>query len=109
MLSTQTVKDGRHIFPLEIREDKDKKQLIIGYLKRGDSFGEHSSLNDIPNPFSIEATTKQVELYKILRSNFVSYFGGLEGEPVSQIRASILLKTNWLREKIELIKSFTVQ
>ena len=70
LLSTNTVKDGRPVFPQELK-DSNKKHMVIGYLKRGDSFAEHSSLNDIPNPYSVEATTKDVELYKILRSNFV--------------------------------------
>jgi CRP-like cAMP-binding protein len=44
---------------------------VIGQLKRGDCFGEHSALNDLPNPFTVEAATKEVELYKILRAHFV--------------------------------------
>jgi CRP-like cAMP-binding protein len=50
--------------------------MIFGLLKRGDFFGEHSSLDNAPNPYSIEALTQKVEVYKIHRSNFFKYFGG---------------------------------
>jgi len=38
---------------------------VIGYLKAGDSFGEHSALNDLVNPWTIEAYSQKVEVYKI--------------------------------------------
>lgn len=49
----------------------NRKQLVIGTLKRGESFGEHSALNDLPNPYTVEAATKEVQLYKILRAHFM--------------------------------------
>jgi len=49
----------------------NRRQIVIGTLKRGDSFGEQSALNDMPNPFSVEAVTKEVQLYKILRGHFL--------------------------------------
>jgi CRP-like cAMP-binding protein len=70
-----------------LHTEKQKKHVIIGFLGRGESFGEHSALNDLPNPFSIEAATPKVEVYKILRAHFVKYFGGLQGEPVEKLRA----------------------
>ena len=65
----------------------NRKQLLIGTLKRGDSFGEHSALNDLPNPYTVEALTKEVHLYKILRGHLIQYFGGVQGDPVTQLRA----------------------
>jgi CRP-like cAMP-binding protein len=62
---------------------------VVGTLQRGDSFGEHSALNDLPNPCTVEALTKEVHLYKILRAHFVQYFGGMSGDPVTQFRAQI--------------------
>ena len=34
-------------------------------MKRGECFGEHSALNDYPNPFTVEVFTKKAEIYKI--------------------------------------------
>ena len=76
----------------------------MGTLKRGDSFGEHSALNDLPNPYTVEALTKEVHLYKILRGHLIQYFGGVQGDPVLQMRGQILLRQNWLRWKVEYIK-----
>jgi CRP-like cAMP-binding protein len=80
ILSTQKYP---HIFPQHISNDKNKKHLILGYIKRGEHFGEHSAFNDLPNPYTIEAFSPKVELYKIHRSHFIQYFGGLNGEPLS--------------------------
>lgn len=54
-----------------------KKQLVLGTLKTGDCFGEHSALNDLKNPYSIEAASPKVIVYTILRNHFIHYFGGL--------------------------------
>ena len=78
--------------------------MIVGELKRGEHFGEHSAFNDLPNPFTIEVLTSKCELYKIHRSHFIQYFGGLEGEPLAALRADILLKTNWLGMKINFLR-----
>jgi hypothetical protein len=78
--------------------------LAIGTLKRGESFGEHSALNDLPNPFTVEALTKEVHLYKILRAHFIQYFGGMSGDPVTQLRAQIQQKVQWLRGKVDFIR-----
>ena len=76
-------------------------------MKLGEHFGEQSAFNDLPNPYTIEALTPKVELYKIHRANFIQYFGGLGGEPLAAIRASIVLKHNWLRMKLDFLKTFT--
>ena len=55
----------------------------------------------------MEVCTRKVEVYKILRANFVKYFGGLQGEPVERMRASILLKQNWLKSKMDIIRSLS--
>ena len=77
-----TAKDAT-LFPPDIANDRNKKHLVIGTLRRGEHFGEGSALNDLPNPYTIEAVSPKVELYKIHRSYFTQYFGGLNGEPVS--------------------------
>ena len=87
---------------------QSRKHIIIGYLKRGDSFGEESSLNDCPNPYSVEALTQEVHLYKILRGHLIQYFGGVTGDPVTQLRVQIVLKTNWLRGKLDFIRDFLI-
>lgn len=69
-------------------------------MHRGEMFGEQSALNDLPNPYTIVAATSKVEYYKIHRSNLISHFGGAQGEPVNQMRASIILRNNWLCIKI---------
>ena len=65
-------------------------------------FGEQSALNDLPNPFTMIAATKKVEYYKIHRSHFTSFFEGMssDGSSVSQMRANIILKNNWLCSKL---------
>jgi len=70
-------------------------------------FGEQSALNDLPNPFTVVATTK-MEYYKIHRSNFTSYFGGASGEPVNAMRAEMILKANWMHSKIQAIECMDV-
>lgn len=65
----------------------NRKHIVLGTLKRGDCFGEHSALNDVPNPFTVEALTKEVHVYKILRGHLIQYFGGVQGDPVLQLRA----------------------
>ena len=50
---------------------KNRKHLVVGTLKRGDSFGEASALNDLPNPFTVECLTKEVHVYKILRGHLI--------------------------------------
>lgn len=52
-------------------------------------------------------SSRKAEVYKILRANFVKYFGGVTGEPVERLRASIVLKQNWLRSKFEMLLSMT--
>jgi CRP-like cAMP-binding protein len=49
----------------------NRKHLIVGTLKRGDSFGEASALNDLPNPYTVECLTKEVHVYKILRGHLI--------------------------------------
>ena len=46
-------------------------------------FGEQSSLNDLPNPFTIVAATLKVEYYKIHRSNFYQFFGGINSDLIN--------------------------
>lgn len=81
--------------------------MVLGYLKRGEFFGEQSAFNDMPSPYTVEALSSKVELYKIHRSNFIQYFGGIGGEPLAAIRASIVLKNNWLRMKMDFLRTFS--
>jgi hypothetical protein len=83
-----------------ICDEAKQKYFVLGHLDRGDMFGEQSALNDLPNPYTVVAATPKVEYYKIHRSNLISYFGGAQGEPVNQMRASIILRNNWLCTKI---------
>ena len=71
LLSTSTMDHSHPVFPEDIQNDKSKKNLVIGYLRRGDCFGEHSALNDLANPYTVEAVTSEVELYKILRGHLI--------------------------------------
>jgi hypothetical protein len=54
----------------------------------------------------VEALTKEVHVYKILRGHLIQYFGGEQGDPVLYLRAQILLKQNWLRGKLSIIQDF---
>lgn len=81
--------------------DKQKqKYFVIGQFGRGEMFGEQSALNDLANPFTVVAASPKVELYKIHRSNFYQFFGGVEGSSIDQIRTQIILKNNWLCSKL---------
>ena len=86
--------------------DKERqKYVVIGQLQRGDMFGEQSALNDEPNPFTIVAATPKVEYYKIHRNHFKRFFDGHGGEigqgaSISQMRANVVLKNNWLFAKV---------
>lgn len=67
--------------------DKQKqKYFVIGQFGRGEMFGEQSALNDLDNPFTVVAASPKVELYKIHRSNFYQFFGGVQGSSIDQIR-----------------------
>jgi len=57
-----------------------QKYVVMGHLGTGDLFGEQSSLNDLPNPYSIVAATNKVEYYRIHRTNFNAFFSGALGE-----------------------------
>lgn len=81
-------------------DEAKQKYIVMGYISRGEMFGEQSALNDLPNPFSVVAASPKVEIYKIHRNDFVNYFGGPNGDPVDQMRAQIILKNNWLCSKI---------
>lgn len=72
--------------------DATKQQyFVLGHFKEGQMFGEQSSLNNLPNPYSIIAASSKVEYYKIHRSTLQSYFGGQNGETINQMRAKIIL------------------
>jgi CRP-like cAMP-binding protein len=43
------------LFPDEIQRDTTKRHLVLTYLNRGSIFGDHSSMNDLSNPYTIEA------------------------------------------------------
>ncbi len=79
--------------------EEHHKQLVIGAHRPGDCIGEASALNDFDNPYTVEVATKKAEIYKIHRSNFIKYFGGLKGDPVCQMRGNIILMENWVASK----------
>ena len=77
--------------------------LVLGYIKVGDIFGEQSAIEDLPNDWTIEVSSKDAEVYKIHRSNFAQYFGGLDGVPANYLRSQRLLKSNWIKMKFQLL------
>ncbi len=86
----------RMTVPIGDSENEGKvKQLVFGYLKVGDIFGEQSALEDYPNPWSIEVTSKTASFYQIHRSNFIKYFGGNNGPCARYLRSQIQMKRNW--------------
>jgi len=59
-----------------------------------------SALNgEMPSPYLIEVSSEKAVLLKIHIDQFMWYFGGEDGEPILQMRANIIMKTNWLRMK----------
>jgi len=79
----------------------------LGNLKIGDTFGEESAIEDMPNPWTVEVTSKSAEIYKIHRSNFVQHFGGLDGAPAMHLRSQSLVRSNWLKMKIAFLKKMS--
>jgi len=57
----------------------------------------------------VEALTKEVHLYKILRGHLLQYFGGVQGDPVTQLRAQVLLKQHWVKGKIDYIRDILLE
>ena len=82
---------------------------MLGYLKVGDIFGQQSAIEDITNEWTIEVSSKEAEVYKIHRSNFVQYFGGLDGLPASHLRALRLLYNNWLQVKLQFLSKMSLE
>ena len=83
--------------------DKNNHLVLFHKLKKGDILGEETALNDVPNKLSVEVISETATIYSIHRSQFLKYFGGLEGEPAAQLRANILLRNNWINMKLSCI------
>jgi CRP-like cAMP-binding protein len=54
----------------------DREVAIFGELKTGDFFGEFGVVNNEPNPWTIEVTSKTVHVLTIHKTHFDKYFGG---------------------------------
>ncbi len=78
-----------------------KKELLLSTMKRGDHFGIESAFKDLPNPFTVEAATSKVELYKIHRAHFFQHFGGIDGDQAAALRGSLILRQNWFKMKTD--------
>ncbi len=94
-------------FEKEKEFSDDQRQIVFGNLSVGDFFGEQSAINDLPNPWTIEVTSKSATIFKIHRSQFIQHFGGQEGAPAKTLRSWIQMKHNWDRMKWEHIQSMT--
>lgn len=81
--------------------------LVLGNLKVGDTFGEESAIEDMPNPWTVEVTSKSAEIYKIHRSNFVQHFGGLDGAPAMHLRSQSLIRNNWFKMKMSFLRKMS--
>ena len=64
---------------------ENKRFVVFGLVKIGDIFGESSAIEDEPNPWTIEVTSKKATIYKIHRSNFIQHFGGHDGAPARHL------------------------
>ena len=82
------------------------REAMLGTLRSGECFGEHSALLDLVTPFSVEAAG-DVEVYKIHRAHLLKNFGGDGGEPVAYLRGDALVKTNWLQARLAQIRTFS--
>ena len=61
-------------------------------------FGEHSSVNGQVNPFTVEAISRTVTLFKISRQSIIE----MEEQGiqiVAPLRSQIVMKSNWVRFK----------
>lgn len=80
--------EARMTVPIgDIEHEGQVKQVVFGYLKTGDIFGEQSALEDYPNPWNIEVTSKTATFYQIHRTNFIKHFGGNNGPPARYLRS----------------------
>ena len=79
--------------------------MIMDKLHKGDIFGEQSALNDELSNLTFEVCSKKAQVSKIQKDKFFEFFGGLDGEPVTQLKSSILLKKIWLNMKLQFIEA----
>lgn len=93
----------KECFPQEIRDQHS--HLILCTLKVGAMFGEQSSISDQDSSHTVECCSKTAVVYKIHRSNFIQHFGQHTGVPATQIRAESLMNNNWIRIKMQSVKS----
>jgi hypothetical protein len=81
----------------------------MAYSKVGEIFGEKSSISDQINNSMAECASKVAVVYKIHRTNLIQHFGGQTGEPANCLRALDLMKSNWLKLKVEAMKQMTTE
>ena len=78
--------------------DKSMPSLItIGNLDKGDTIGITSALRATNSPYSVQATSDEVVLYKIKGQKFIDTFGGDKGAPVRKLRAKSIMDSNWVK------------
>jgi len=97
MLLSTRMQPMTRVFPQSVKERSE--WLVLDTLRKGQAFGEITSLNKERSPYTIEVCSDKAILLKIHINQFIWYFGGDEGEPVLHKRSKIIMKTNWLRMK----------
>ena len=61
MLLKTNGNETRSIFPEDVKAKHE--YLILDYLHKGAMFGENSTLNDVPNQYTVEVCSESAEIF----------------------------------------------
>ena len=71
--------------------------FILSRLRRGEYFGEHSSINGEANPYTIQVESESVTVLMIDHASLAM----LGRDTIDYLRGQIRMKTNWVRFKTQ--------
>ena len=72
------------------------KYVVIDNLGMGQLFGEHSAIDGMANPYSVEVSSNSATVFKIDRQAMNMLFRGEKNETIGYFRGQIRMKSNWL-------------
>lgn len=75
--------------------------LLIGVLTKGDWFGHSSAMTRQKWKYSVQVSSDELVVYKILAQQFYDNFGKDRGAPIQRIRAKIIMDNNWIKNVIK--------
>ena len=85
-----------NVFPSTAMEEYS--HVFLDFLHKGDIFGEHSAINGDRHPYTVEAESSYVTVYRISRES-LRQIDVTGVDIVEPLRAQTNKMTNWLRLK----------